>query len=301
MLILGKKRRNRKHCLNLFPRVYVNLLVYTYLQILIYFWRRNNADADESTGPSKRSRVSACNPAPVTTSEPADVPVAACESDVTTHATHKFDIALYIGKKLSHDEKFELLKNVHTPDANFSYPLSRFGSKKRAFQHRWIARYPGLCWTVHSVSIVCSVMIWSRDSLWSSLFETGRKLQWSLLQEDAKQWWCKCLQSQETRHGMSGSSSRGVTTYSQPLTLHWTGSWTIEGRETFECYIHCWRLFCCVIARILHPGGIEMIVGTKMALTTPGISRLFSRAEGGDVSLQEQLVNATYTSKTIQN
>ena len=99
--------------------------------------------------------MSACDLVPVTVSELAVVPVSACELTVTTRTTHKFDIAPYVGKKLSRDEKFELLKNVHTPDANISYPMFSFGSKKRSFQHRWIARYPKLCYSSSTDGAFC--------------------------------------------------------------------------------------------------------------------------------------------------
>lgn len=44
------------------------------------------------------------------------------------------DIAAYIGKHLTDENKYSILKQLWRPETSFKFPFTKFGNKNRAFQ-----------------------------------------------------------------------------------------------------------------------------------------------------------------------
>ena len=70
----------------------------------------------------------------------------------------EFDIAKYVGREWRQDErqkKFDVMKNLFTPDDKYTFPLRKCGQKNRAFQFAWLKEFPGLAYSPSEDAAYC--------------------------------------------------------------------------------------------------------------------------------------------------
>ena len=89
----------------------------------------------------------------------------------------------FVGKRLSDDEKYELLNNVFVPDDSYLFPFSIFGGQsnhsKRAFKSSWLKTYPGLVYSPSEDGAFCLPCL---------LFSTDTDARGQLVKEPFKNW-----------------------------------------------------------------------------------------------------------------
>ena len=96
---------------------------------------------------------------------------------------YKFDVASFVGKRLSADEKFDLINNVLTAEGSYSFPFSVFGTgihaKKRSFKSSWLKQYPGLVFSPREDGAFCLPRV---------LFSTDIEARGQLVKEPVRNW-----------------------------------------------------------------------------------------------------------------
>ena len=62
---------------------------------------------------------------------------------------NKYDIGLYVGKKLSDAEKFDIIEHLWSPDENFKFPTTQEGTKVRnkQFKYSWLQTFGWLAYS----------------------------------------------------------------------------------------------------------------------------------------------------------
>eukprot|EP00731_Ephydatia_muelleri_P010464 Em0005g1050a len=65
----------------------------------------------------------------------------------------------FVGKRLSHDEKYDALMRVTVPRETHEFPVVSYetnqGTKRRSFQHSWLSKYPGLAYSISQDGAYC--------------------------------------------------------------------------------------------------------------------------------------------------
>ena len=68
----------------------------------------------------------------------------------------KYDIAKYANvDNLNAQEKYDLIKNVYTPNEEFDFPSSTFCGKNRKFVHSWLQTYQYLAYSPTKDAAFC--------------------------------------------------------------------------------------------------------------------------------------------------
>ena len=52
------------------------------------------------------------------------------------------------GHRLTDDEKYSLLRHCFVPSPSYSLPPRKISGRQRPFQHHWLGKYSGLCYSV---------------------------------------------------------------------------------------------------------------------------------------------------------
>lgn len=219
------------------------------------------------------------------------------------------------------------MKNVYKPDNSFKFPFTQFSGRNRSFQHNWLARYPGLCYSPQLDAAFC---------IYCVLFSTNTDKRGKLVKNPYRNW--KKATEQFDEHFLHKRHNSGDTSVSSHK-LTGTG---------YQAHRHCMTLglnFLDVMenssksvdvalntalderkqknAKILKTIVDTVILCGRQNLPFRGHrddSKYFNdtsincgnfkallqyRAKGGDTDLAEHLSNApknaTYISKTIQN
>ena len=96
---------------------------------------------------------------------------------------HRFDVASFVGKRLSADEKFDLINNLFTPEDSYSFLFFVFGTgihaKKRSFKSSWLKQYPGLVYSPREDGAFCLPCV---------LFSTDIEARGQLVKEPVRNW-----------------------------------------------------------------------------------------------------------------
>ena len=87
-------------------------------------------------------------------------------SPVNPAPTLKWDIANFVGRQLSTDERVAAV-NVFTPDADFPYPTRSFGKQKNAFHARWLSIFNGLTYSPSQDAAYCLPRVLIPMGSWS--------------------------------------------------------------------------------------------------------------------------------------
>ena len=105
----------------------------------------DSPSTDVTASPSKSQRPSETNLGP--------------SSPDKTVPQNLYDIALFVKKPLSDDEKYNILKKCFKPHDKYNFMLTKFGKQQRAFNHDWLRRYPGLVYSpsLNGASLVPSL------------------------------------------------------------------------------------------------------------------------------------------------
>lgn len=61
----------------------------------------------------------------------------------------------FVGKKLSDDERYEVIHNIFVPDESYSFPQTKFGKFNRPFRSSWLEQYPGLVYSPSTDGAFC--------------------------------------------------------------------------------------------------------------------------------------------------
>ena len=89
----------------------------------------------------------------------------ACASQQETHlaiCSGDFGkvVKLMANRSLSDGEKFALLKHSFVPSSSYTFPTHKISGRQWSFQHSWLGKYNGLCYSVTEViaSFVCCLL-----------------------------------------------------------------------------------------------------------------------------------------------
>jgi hypothetical protein len=71
----------------------------------------------------------------------------------------KFDISLYVNKKLSDHEKINIIQNMWVPDNSYIFKTQQIGSQNRKFNRFWLTKYKWLAYSKLENSVYCKTCV----------------------------------------------------------------------------------------------------------------------------------------------
>ncbi|XP_069104128.1 52 kDa repressor of the inhibitor of the protein kinase-like [Argopecten irradians] len=237
------------------------------------------------------------------------------------------DIATYMGRQLSDEDKYNIIKNHFQPDSSHKFPSTKFGQKQRSFQLAWISRFPGLVYSPSTDGAFC---------LHCFLFPGGAERKCQLVSEPFRNWKKAVERFDEHFHkirhnsGDNSASSHKKTGTGHELHMDSVVKSTnfLKCKEDKQVPIHHQIDAALEARKERNMKVLETIVETVLFCGRQNISLrghrddsrhsadpsvntgnfkalLEYRIKGGDSNLQHHLENgpknATYISKTTQN
>ena len=82
--------------------------------------------------------------------------------EIAHPAISSCDFGRVVELKANHsydDEKYALLKHCFVPSSSYTFPTTVISGHHRSFQHSWLSRYNGLCYSVRENDGYCKFCV----------------------------------------------------------------------------------------------------------------------------------------------